>query len=651
MRADGNWDRLVGKSDDVRRVFDAAPMMIVAFEGPELRMVAANAAFRAFVPRFQGLGMRAEDFVPELQGQDFLEHFKRVYETGEPVRAVEWRLHVDVVGTGDIQERFFDLLVTPRRRDDGSVEGVMCIVDEVTDRVRARVAAEAQAQEMSERYEQMRVSATVMQQALLTASLPVIPGADISAEYLVAAEDTAAGGDWYDAITVGNRVLLVVGDVVGHGVEAAAVMAQLRTAVRMQLSQGLTVTQALEAVDRFSVLVPGSRSATICVGALDVDTGQFEYCTAGHPPPLLVTSAAHPRFLEPSGAGPLGRGAGFPTRTEFLSVGDAVLLYTDGLIERPGRPLAASTTEFADLAASIVAGGGFPIGDARPIERLCTQTLELLLRTTGYSDDVTLLAAQRTTRPSPLHLTLAATPEAAGVVRAELRRWLTDLGADSGDVMSVVHAVSEYVENAAEHAYQGQQSGSIMVEAALTNDGTMQASVADRGRWKTPSTAASTRGRGLALANMLGTQSRIVGSDHGTTVQLSHRLSRPVHIVTDPQIAHVGAATTTSDATFGMFEQDGRIVVTGEVDSRSAPTLAGRITAKSKAGTLPVTVDLSAVTHLGSGGISVLAEACDRAQRQGTDFALLAPPGTTAHHVLSLVRLPTATRSDVDLLN
>ena len=657
MMAGEDWDHLVGKAADVQRVFYEAPVIIVAFEGPELRMVAANAAFRALTPRLQELGIRAEDFVPELQGQDFLEHFKRVYSTGEPVRAKEWRIHVDIDGSGNVAEHFFDLLITPRHADDGSIEGVICVVEEVTERVAARIAAEAQAQAMSQRYEQVRLSATVMQQALLASSLPVLPGVDIAAEYLVAAEDTAAGGDWFDAIPVGNRVVFVVGDVVGHGIGAAAVMSQLRTALRLQLFQGLGVGECLAAVDRFSALVPGAKSATVCVGALDVETGEFEYCTAGHPPPLLVAADGQVRFLEPSGAGPLGRGAAdagddrdaFPVRTEFLDVGDAVLLYTDGLIERPGRPVAASTAEFADLAGNVMKGGGFPIGSARPIERLCTQTLELLLRSTGYNDDVTLLAAQRITRPRPLHITLGATPQAAGVVRAELRRWLSDVGAEAPDVLAAVHALSEYVENAAEHAYRDQSPGSITVDVELSSDGVVEASVIDYGRWRTTSTAPSTRGRGLALAEMLGTKCEVVGNTQGTTVRFSLRLSRPARIVTDPQIAHIAVATAAALDSFSVFEGDGAVIVTGEVDSATSSVLAGQIAAFSRSGTIALTVDLNAVSHLGSAAISALTDARERAHRQGSELRLIASPGTTAHHVLSLVQVPLVIQADSNL--
>ena len=436
--------------------------------------------------------------------------FDRVYETGEPQTGAEWRLQVDSDGSG-LQERYFDFVVTPRRRADGSIEGVQIVFDDVTSRVQARLAAEARVEELSERYRNVRDSATVMQQALLAPSVPVVPGADIAAEYLVAAQDTAAGGDWFDAMALGDRLVLIVGDVVGHGVEAAAVMSQLRTAVRMQIAAGHTIAEALEAVDRFHEHVPGSKSATLCVGSLDFATGEFQYCTAGHPPPLLVAADASSRYVEPSGAGPLGSGVGFPMRTEMLDVGDSILLYTDGLIERPGRPLGASTAEFADLAANIASGAsGFVIDSpTRFIDRICSETLELLLRSTGYNDDVTLLAAQRRTPSPPLHLTLDATVHAAREVRARLREWLAEIGADAADISDVVHAMSEFVENAVEHGYSTEVSDGVVVEASLGGDGNLRASVIDRGQWKDHREGEQGRGRGLAMAEALVSHSHV----------------------------------------------------------------------------------------------------------------------------------------------
>ncbi|SRX95691.1 putative sigma factor regulatory protein [Mycobacterium tuberculosis H37Rv] [Mycobacterium shimoidei] len=645
MPAEMDWDQTVGTAEDVRRVFENVPTVLVGFEGDDHRYIAVNAAYRALFPRVITVGEPLLKVAPELQGQFIHEMLDRVYQTGEPQAANEWRVQLDIDGSGKIQERFFDFLATPRRRADGSIEGVQFVVDDVTARVRDRIAAEARAQELSDRYQSVRNSATVMQQALLAPSVPVLPDADIAAEYLVASEDTAAGGDWFDAIALGGRLLLIVGDVVGHGVEAAAVMSQLRTALRMQLLDGRSISEALEALDRFREHIPGSKSATLCVGSLELDSGEFEYCTVGHPPPLVVSTDATPRYLEPSGGGPLGSGTGFPVRIETLDIGDAVLLYTDGLIERPGRPLAASTAEFADLAAKILGGGGLPLDADRPIDRLCAQTLELLLRTTGYSDDVTLLAAQRRISTAPLQMTLGATVDAARTVRARLRDWLSENGAGAQDVTDVVHAMSEFVENAAEHAYRDGSAGDIVVQAALSADGVLRASVADRGRWKEPrpeDDPTRSGGRGLAVAKALVSEISVIRGDDGTTAQLAHPLTRPARIVTDPKVIP-GRNERDADYEYRTAVDDaGRIVVVGDVDVDTAAKLGQQITIGSRAGTKPVTIDLSSVTHLGSAGVSVLADAYAQARHNDTDCILLAPPGSPAHHVLSLVRLPIA---------
>lgn len=649
MAAEMDWDKTVGAAEDVRRIFEHIPAILVGLEGPDHRFVAVNAAYRGFSPLLDTVGQPAREVYPELEGQQIYEMLDRVYQTGEPQSGSEWRLQTDYDGSG-VEERYFDFVVTPRRRADGSIEGVQLIVDDVTSRVRARQAAEARVEELSERYRNVRDSATVMQQALLAASVPVVPGADIAAEYLVAAEDTAAGGDWFDALALGDRLVLVVGDVVGHGVEAAAVMSQLRTALRMQISTGYTVVEALEAVDRFHKQVPGSKSATMCVGSLDFTSGEFQYCTAGHPPPLLVTADASARYVEPTGAGPLGSGTGFPVRSEVLNIGDAILFYTDGLIERPGRPLEASTAEFADLAASIASGsGGFVLdAPARPIDRLCSDTLELLLRSTGYNDDVTLLAMQCRAPTPPLHITLDATINAARTVRAQLREWLAEIGADHSDIADIVHAISEFVENAVEHGYATDVSKGIVVEAALAGDGNVRASVIDRGQWKDHRDGARGRGRGLAMAEALVSEARIMHGAGGTTATLTHRLSRPARFVTDTMVRRA-AFQQTIDSEFVSLVESGRIVVRGDVDSTTAATLDRQIAVESRSGIAPVTIDLSAVTHLGSAGVGALAAACDRARKQGTECVLVAPPGSPAHHVLSLVQLPVVGADTEDI--
>ncbi|AFS13596.1 MULTISPECIES: SpoIIE family protein phosphatase [Mycobacterium] len=642
MVAEKDWDRTVGAAEDVRRVFENVPMLLVGLEGPEHRFVAVNAAYRVLSPPIDSIGLLAREVYPELVNQEIIQMFDRVYQTGEPQSGTEWRVQADFDGAGQAQEHFFDFIVTARRAEDGTIEGVQLAFTDVTDRVQTRMAAEARLEELSERYRNVRDSATVMQQALLAPSVPVIPGADVTAQYLVAAEDTAAGGDWFDAIPLGDRLVLVVGDVVGHGIEAAAVMSQLRTALRMQVVAGYPIAEALEAVDRFRKHVPGSNTATICVGALDFGTGEFRYCTAGHPPPLLVTSEATSRYLEPSGAGPLGSGTGFPVRTEFLDVGDSILLYTDGLIERPGRPLGASTAEFAELAANIAGGQrGFVIESSmRAIDRICSETLELLLRSTGYSDDVTLLAAQRRTPPAPLNMTLDATLHAARAVRTRLRQWLAEIGATADDISDVVHAISEFVENSVEHGYATDVSDGVVVEAMLSGDGDLHISVIDRGRWKDHREGETGRGRGLAMAEALVSEAHVSHGPDGTTARVTHHLSRPADFVTDSLVSRATRRRTVNSEFVSAVTEPGRIVVSGDVDSNTASTLDRQIAVESRSGVAPLTIDLSAVTHLGSSGVSALAAARERAQRQGSEYVLVAPPGSPAHHVLSLVQIP-----------
>jgi anti-anti-sigma factor len=641
MVAEKDWDKTVGAAYTVRRIFEGVPAMLVGLEGPDHRFVAVNAAYRTFAPTSEPMGMLAREVFPELESQQIYQMLDWVYQTGDPQFGTEWRLQADYDGSG-VEERFFDFVATPRRRDDGSIEGVQILFDDVTARVRARLSADMRMEELSERYHSVRDSATVMQQALLAPSVPVVSGADIAAEYLVAAEDTAAGGDWFDAIALGDRLVLIVGDVVGHGVEAAAVMSQLRTALRMQISAGHTIVDALEAVDRFHEHVPGSKSATLCVGSLDFATGEFQYCTAGHPPPLLVSADANSRYAEPSGAGPLGSGTGFTVRTEVLDVGDSVLLYSDGLIERPGRPLGASTAEFAGLAANIAGGNRGFVMDApgRPIDRICSETLELLLRSTGYNDDVTLLAAQRRTPPPPLHMTLDSTIRAARTVRARLREWLVEIGAGPDDVCDVVHAVSELVENAVEHGYATEVSNGVVVEAALAGDGNLYASVIDHGQWKDYRDGERGRGRGLAMAEALVSEAQITRGADGTTASLTHRLSRSANFVTDTTVSRAIHERPANSEFVSLVGGPGHIVVSGEIDATTASTLDRQIAVESRSGIAPLRIDLSGVTHLGSAGVSALAAARDRARRHGGDCVLIAPAGSPAHHVLSLVQIP-----------
>jgi anti-anti-sigma factor len=142
------------------------------------------------------------------------------------------------------------------------------------------------------------------------------------------------------------------------------------------------------------------------------------------------------------------------------------------------------------------------------------------------------------------------------------------------------------------------------------------------------------------MAEALVSEAHVARGPGGTTATLTHRLSRPAEFVTSTLFSRSTQPPTIDSEFLASVSEPGRIVVSGDVDSGSASTLDRQLAIESRSGIASLTIDLSGVTHLGSAGISALAEACERARRQGGHCVLVAPPGSPAHHVLSLVQIP-----------
>ena len=196
----------------------------------------------------------------------------------------------------------------------------------------------------------------VLQEALLPTALPVLPRARIAARYLVAGQEQAAGGDWFDAIPLADgSVALVVGDVVGHGVAAAAAMGQLRAVLAELLAAEADLGTVLERADAFAARRPALRAATLALAVLDPAGGTLRYTTCGHPPPLVIGIDGAARYLEGTGTGPLGTGSPPVLATSVLAPGELLMLYSDGLVERPDRTIAEGMAELAVAAAGAVA--------------------------------------------------------------------------------------------------------------------------------------------------------------------------------------------------------------------------------------------------------------------------------------------------------
>jgi PAS domain S-box-containing protein len=258
---------------------------------------------------------------------------------------------------------------------------------DVTEQRRAEEAlAGAQAQrEASAREHRI---ADELQRSLLPPRSFTPVGLEVATFYRAGAEGTQVGGDWYDVIELpGDRTALVIGDVMGRGVQAAAVMGQIRTAVRAYARLGLQPADIMALLDGVVVDLGDDHIVTCIYAVYDPATTTLTYASAGHLPPIVVDGGS-PRVLSGPAGPPLGTGEGHVAQAE-LALGDGALvtLYTDGLVERRDSDLA---TSIARLAAAV----GTATGD---LGALPEQLIATLL-TEAVDDDVALLAA-RVRRP------------------------------------------------------------------------------------------------------------------------------------------------------------------------------------------------------------------------------------------------------------
>ncbi|WP_436520142.1 SpoIIE family protein phosphatase [Actinoplanes sp. HUAS TT8] len=625
-----------GDLDAMVSAVDQLPFIVILFEGPELLAVGANAATRAVLPGREVIGRPCRDVLSDLAGQQFLDVFSEVYRTGETVAGRQWRVHLDHPDQ-PVNEIFVTFTIMPWRSPDGSVRGVIGAAFDVTEMTRHRQEAEAETAQLRRRYEQTRDVITELQRELLPPGLPVLPRLQVAASYLLADADTAAGGDWFDAVTrPDGRVALVVGDVVGHGITASGAMGQLRAVLQERLDSGATAAEALSAADRFAARVRTAHATTVCLAELDPASGELTYCTAGHPAPLVIGADGSTRFLPVTGGAPLGTGGAFPVRQDHLDPGDLLLLYSDGILERPLGG-SAPATELARVAGDAAAGRALREAGTTAVERVCGQTIELLVRAGGHADDITLLAAQRVDAVPELVIDLPADPATLRGARARLGAWLAELGAADNDVFVLQHALGELATNAIEHA-QGQHP--IEVRAMLTPAGRVEATVTDHGGWRTPERQ-PIRGRGLALTAQLVESLRVEPGANGTVATVRHPLSRPARLLTSFDDAPV---VTTPPPDMAISELPGdneaQVRVDGPVDMTSAERMQVELLRRSRGGTVPMTLDLTGVTHLASAGVSALYQIAEHHHDQKATLTLIASPGSPARQILDLVGLP-----------
>lgn len=355
-------------------------------------------------------------------------------------------------------------------------------------------------------------TAATLQQSLLPPALPDLPRVALAARYLPGDEAVEAGGDWYDVLDVDpDHVALIVGDVVGQGAAAAAIMGQLRSALAAYLLQGQAPAQALEHLNKFTTRIPGAMASTVTVMILDTGTGELRWACAGHPPPLVIDPHAHPYYLE-DGRGPcLAVSDRLPFREgrTRIAPGSYLLLCSDGLFERRGEALddgldrlAATTAELCGAAPELI------------VDRLVEHML------TGYEqadDDIALVIARLL--PAPLQLTVPALATELPGIRRRIRTWSAQAGLPDELAGDLVQSIDEATANCVEHAYPG-GLGDIELELSYTTSGQVSARVSDFGRWQPPPADRRYRGRGLELIHNLSEHAHIDPTPTGTTVRL-----------------------------------------------------------------------------------------------------------------------------------
>ncbi|MEU9443163.1 SpoIIE family protein phosphatase [Streptomyces sp. NPDC048304] len=431
--ADGTFPVPAVDELPARDVLDRVPALVALVHGPDHRIAYVNDAYTAAFG-LRPLGEPAREALPELSELGLLPLLDQVLRSGKP-RTLKSRKAVD--------GRSYTFTCTPVAEDGDGDAGVLVFATDVTDHAEAAERLRA-----SER--RQRETAVTLQRSLLPQELEEPDDLRIAATYQPGGTEAAVGGDWYDVITLGGgRTALVIGDVMGRGVRAAAVMGQLRTAVRAYARLDLPPHEVLQLLDGLAAEIDANQIATCVYAVHDPNEGRLVYASAGHLPILVRDeNGTVSRADEPTGP-PLGTGGWVHSSGSIaLGPGSTAVLYTDGLVERRDE----------DLDEGIAALEGALAGATGTPQVVCDRLVRSAGVTADHDDDVAVLVLQHPARTGPdgdlfrnaaLELLggVEAAPRARAFASGVLTSWrfpaeLHDLG---------VLAASELVANSLQH--------------------------------------------------------------------------------------------------------------------------------------------------------------------------------------------------------
>jgi serine phosphatase RsbU (regulator of sigma subunit)/anti-sigma regulatory factor (Ser/Thr protein kinase) len=345
------------------------------------------------------------------------------------------------------------------RRPDSFQDEDLVLAEEI-------VARAAVCIDNARRYSRERATALTLQRSLLPQRLPRQAAVQVATRYLPSGSRVPVGGDWFDVIRLsGSRVGLVVGDVAGHGMHAAATMGRLRTAVRtladIDLDPGDLLTRLDDVVTRIADeegLVPGGEggdlSATCLYAVYDPVSCGCTLARAGHPPPAVVCPGGTAEFLDVPACPLLGLGGqAFEEAQVVLPEDSLLVLYTDGLVESRQRDIDTGLSAMREVLNDVrFQPHGLPSPPGPSLESVCDTVLKALLPERA-EDDAALLIARTSALPADRIVSwdLPAEPAVVAHARAQAARQLATWGLEEVSFTTEL-IVSELVTNAIRHA-------------------------------------------------------------------------------------------------------------------------------------------------------------------------------------------------------
>ncbi len=489
-QADSLIDAVRAAAGEFRNVWSARRVMAIVFPADEAETHPSNVVCVGEPALWDELALRARSFIGARRGGDLL--VSAATELGMAGIALQ---HPDgvLVMFVELEEH------RPFTSEDHTLLTVLA----------GRLG---QGLQRVHQLDQQRETALALQRAILG---PSVSGG-FAVRYQPATRPLHVGGDWYDVVDLdGGRIGLIVGDCVGHGLAAATIMGQLRSACRALLLQQPSPSAALTALDRFAARLEGARCTTAFCAVLNPETGEVVYSSAGHPPPILVMADRTTLLLDSGAATPLGLtyDQSRPEARAIMPARSTLLLYTDGLVERRREALDQGIRRATDL-----------VRDNRDtsLEGLADEIMSRLAPSDGYQDDVALLLYRQ---PAPLEVDIPADVNELASTRATLRGWLIRAGLDPEQTLDVLIAVGEAVANSIEHGHRAQREGTVRLRATAVAD-RLHLTVVDTGSWKPPDPDPNShRGRGIILMRALMQDVTIEQSETGTTIHMHTRIA------------------------------------------------------------------------------------------------------------------------------